>query len=142
MKVKQDPAKTVRGLVPESDYQAKLSAIKPFSNAYEDRLSFAFTITDGLYLGVVVEHSTADRFTPASKLANLVYTLLDRPLTPQDFDKGVQLDGLIGTVCRVTVIHRTDRAGTPYAAVDRIALDPLKGQQSRRGETNAESSFP
>ena len=80
MKFRQ-PTKTVRSLVPESDYQATLSAIEPFSNAYEDRLAFAFTITAGSYTGAIIEQATASKFTPSSKLANLVGTLLDRRLT-------------------------------------------------------------
>ena len=141
MKVKQ-PTKTVRSLVPESDYPATLSVIEPFSNAYEERLSFAFTITDGSYTGAIIEQATASKFTPSSKLANLVGTLLGRRLTAQDFSEGVDLDGLIGKVCRVTVIHRTDRAGTPYAGVASvIVVDDLNGQKGQKGQTNAKSSF-
>ena len=141
MKVKQ-PTKTVRRLVPESDYQATLSTIKPFSNAYEDRLAFAFTITDGPYTGAIIEQATASKFTPSSKLANLVGKLLGRRLTVQDFSEGVDLDCLIGTVCRVTIVHRTDRAGTPYAEVAGvIVVDDLNGQKRQRGETNAQSSL-
>ncbi len=140
MKVKQ-PTKAAR-VVPESDYQATLSAIEPFSNAYEERLSFAFTITDGPYTGEIIEQATASKFTPSSKLANLLGTLLGRHLTAQDFSEGIDLDCLIGTVCRVTVIHRTDRAGTPYAEVAGvIVVDDLNGQKRQRGQTNAESSL-
>ena len=143
MKVKQPPPKTTRSLVPESDYQATLSAIEPFSNAYEERLAFAFTFTDGPYTGAIIEHATASKFTPSSKLANLVGTLLGRRLTAQDFSEGVDLDCLIGKVCRVTVIHKTDRAGTPYAEVAGVIVvkHDLNGQKRQKGQTNAKSSF-
>jgi len=141
VKVKQNPTKTARGLVPESDYQAILSAIERFSNAFEERLSFKFTIKDGPYTGAIVEHSTADRFTPSSKLANLVGTLLDRSLTAQDFSEGMDLDCLKGTVCQVTVIHKTDPAGTPYTEISRVTVsqNDLNGQERQTGQTHAKA---
>ena len=127
-------------LIPEAEYSAELSDVSEYENAFGHRLSFRFTITEGMLSGSVVERRTTASFTLRSKLGELIAELLGRPLTDSDMRAGVDLEQLIGTVCRVTVSHKRDRSGTPYCEADHVSVSPstdLNGQKRQAGHAQS-----
>ena len=133
--IKQRPPMSTP-LIPTAEYVAEVSSVGEYENAFEHRLAFKFTITEGDYAGMMIERRTAVSLTPKSKLGETVAALFGRELTDNDLLSGVDLDQLVGTHCRVSVVHRRDRSGTPYNDIDYVTVHPnpsLNGQQSQTG---------
>jgi hypothetical protein len=93
-------------LVPPGVYEARLVDVQPFDAAH------------GRRVGLVYELESGDRLMESAaisgrgKLADLVAGMGELA--------GLSVDGLrrlIGTRCRVRVVHGCTRAGTPYAAI-------------------------
>jgi hypothetical protein len=93
-------------LVPEGVYEARLVDVQPFDNAHGQRVALIYELGDGDR--VTVSAAISGR----GKLADLVAGMGEVG--------GLSVEGLrrlIGTRCRVRVVHGCTRAGTPYAAI-------------------------
>ena len=86
-------------------YQAILTDIRQFENAYGQRIGFEFTIQGGDYDGVTVMRSTSPNLTAQSKLAQVLHGLLGRGLEGQELMQGVDLEELVGTECNILVVQ-------------------------------------
>jgi len=136
MLLTRQPLPVESPLIPAAEYSAELSDVSEYENAFGHRLSFHFTITEGMLSGSIVERRTTASFTPRSKLGEMIAELLGRSLTERDMQSGIDLEQLIGTVCRVSVTHKIDRSGTPYCEVDHVSVSSnpaLNGQQRQKG---------
>ncbi len=131
MLLTRQPPPMESSLIPAAEYSAELTDVSEYENAFEHRLTFRFTITEGILSGSIVERRTTASFTLMSKLGEMIAALLGRELTDQDMQTGVDLEQLIGTMARVSVVHKHDRSGTPYCEVDHVALN---GQQRQTGQ--------
>lgn len=108
-------------LIPNGTYEATLTNIKPFTNAYCDRVAFEFTLK-GEHEGALVLASAKRRLTAKSKLAELLQGILNRPLTNQELKNGLDTDSLIGAECHVQVIVEKNKSGHQYSAVDKVFM--------------------
>jgi hypothetical protein len=93
-------------LVPAGLYEARLVDVQPFDGAHGRRIGLVYELDDGTRL-----META-AISGRGKLADLVAGMGEIV--------GLSADGLrrlIGTRCRVRVVHGCTRAGTPYASI-------------------------
>jgi hypothetical protein len=97
-------------LVPESVYEAVLVDVQPFDGAHGQRIGLVYEITDGELAGVQLMESAT--ISGRGKLAEMVAGMGEiRGLSEEG------LRGLVGTRCRIRVIHGRTRAGTLYASI-------------------------
>lgn len=109
-------SKVTTEVIPDGTYDAKLSKVTQFNNAYGQRIGFEFTLADGRK----VMRSTNTVLSERSKLAEVINGLTGKPLTAADIEAGIDLDSLVGTDCMVLVINATSKGGTTYSNVERI----------------------
>lgn len=93
-------------LVPEGVYAACLVDVQPFDSLHGRRVGLVYEIADGVRL--MVSAAVSGR----GKLADLVAGMGEMVGLSED-----GLRGLIGTRCRVRVVHDRTRAGTVYANI-------------------------
>ncbi|MFN7774535.1 MAG: hypothetical protein ACK59M_18550 [Pseudomonadota bacterium] len=97
-------------LVPEGVYEAVLVDVQPFDGAHGRRVGMVYEITDGEPVGKRLMESAS--ISGRGKLAELVAGMSEIVGLSED-----GLRGLIGTRCRVRVVHGRTRAGTLYASI-------------------------
>ncbi len=112
-------------LVPDGTYQAQLSKVTRFDNAYGTRIGFEFTLQGSGVDGQKVMRSTSPNLSPSGKLADVLEGLLGRKLKPSELSGGLDVEALIGKECRVMVLQAKSRNGATYSNVERIF--PLVG---------------
>ena len=104
-----DPPRPV--LVPEGLYEAALSDVRRFSNAFGERAGLVFEIVAGPHAGTALMESAALKDSPRGKLAALL-----RGLGGADASL-LTVYELIGRRCRIAVRHEVTKNGKPYAAI-------------------------
>jgi hypothetical protein len=97
-------------LVPEGVYEAVLVDVQPFDGAHGRRVGMVYEITDGEPAGVRLMESAT--ISGRGKLAELVAGMGEIVGLSED-----GLRGLVGTRCRIRVIHSRTRSGTLYASI-------------------------
>jgi hypothetical protein len=97
-------------LVPTGVYEARLVGVQPFDGAHGRRIGLVYEITDGELAGVQLMESAT--ISGRGKLADLVAGMGEMRGLSED-----GLRGLVGTRCRIRVIHGRTRAGTLYASI-------------------------
>lgn len=97
-------------LVPEGVYEAVLADVQPFDGAHGRRIGLVYEITDGASAGVRLMESAT--ISGQGKLADLIAGMGEMV----GLSEG-GLRGLVGTRCRIRVIHGRTRAGTLYASI-------------------------
>lgn len=107
-------------IVREGTYDAELTGVSQFSNAYGPRIGFEFTIQGGDYNGVQLLRSTAPQLSAKSRLADVLSGLLGRELTESELMGGMDVEALIGTRCRVLVLTGRNRSGGVFSNIERI----------------------
>lgn len=107
-------------VVPDGTYNATLTNVTQFNNAYGQRIGFEFSLHGEGVEGEKVMRSTNAMLTLKSKLAEVINGLLGRELTPADIAKGFDVEALIGTGCKVLVLSSKGKHGATYSNVERI----------------------
>jgi uncharacterized Ntn-hydrolase superfamily protein len=107
-------------VVKDGTYQAELTGIRQFANAYGDRIGFEFTIQGGQFDGVAVMRSTAPQLTQQSKLAEVLIGLMGRELKQAELAGGIDIEELIGTQCQILVLQSKSKTGAVYSNVERV----------------------
>ena len=97
-------------LVPAGVYEACLVDVQPFDGAHGRRVGLVYEILDGELAGTRLMESAS--ISGRGKLAELVAGMGQIVGLSED-----GLRGLVGTRCRVRVIHGQTRAGTLYASI-------------------------
>jgi hypothetical protein len=110
---------TASNLVPEGEYQARLVAVAPFSNAHGARLGLSYEIDAGSHAGAVLMQSAAHNGSPTGKLAAVLRDLIGREPTPTELRDGPGAEH-IGLRCRIIVGEGRSRSGTRYSAVQKV----------------------
>lgn len=118
--VKQPTARAPASIIKDGTYRARLTRIKPFTNAYGDRVGFEFTIEGGPFDGHTVMRSTAPQLTAQSKLAEVIEGILSRPLTDRDLSAGFDLEELLDSSCNILVLQQRSKTGAVYSNVERV----------------------
>ncbi len=113
-------AQTTAAVVPNGTYEAKLTGIKQFQNAYGDRVGFEFTIQGGDSDGLTVMRSTSPNLSPRSKLAELLRGLMGRDLVEVELTGGMDVEELVGTECNVLVLQSKGKGGQLYSNVEQV----------------------
>ena len=113
-------SKTEVVVVPDGTYQATLTNVKQFDNAYGQRVGFEFTLQGEGVEGEKVMRSTNAVLTAKSKLAEVLVGLMGRELTPSEINKGVDVEQFIGADCSVLVLTSKSKTGAIYSNVERI----------------------
>ena len=114
--------KTEKISIPNGTYQATLTDIRRFDNAYGNRLGFEFTLLGGQLDGQRVMQSTSPNLSAQSKLAELLQGLLGRELDDQELMQGIDADGLVGTDCNVLVLQTRAKSGQFYSNVEKVFI--------------------
>jgi hypothetical protein len=96
--------------VPEGVYEARLVDVQPFDGTHGRRLGLVYEIADGAPAGVRLMESAT--ISGRGKLADLVAGMGEMVGLSED-----GLRGMVGTRCRVRVVHGQTRAGTLYASI-------------------------
>ena len=86
LKPKSDNSAAV---VPDGTYQATLSKVSQFENAYGQRIGFEFTLSGKGVDGMKVMRSTSPVLSAKGKLAEVLTGLMGRELTQKDLSSGV-----------------------------------------------------
>ena len=107
-------------LVPNGTYPATLSGIKQFENAYGDRVGFEFTLQGEEVDGATVMRSTSPNLSAKSKLAEVLRGLLGRDLSEEEYQEGLDIEGLVGSECRVLVLQTRGKSGQVYSNVEQV----------------------
>lgn len=102
--------------VQDGSYPATLSKVTQFNNAYGQRVGFEFTLEDGRK----VMRSTNTILSVKSKLAEVIGGLSGKVITSSQLERGVDLDKLVGTKCKVLVVNSAGKNGVLYSNVERI----------------------
>lgn len=113
-------APTASVVVKDGTYQAELTGIRQFANAYGERIGFEFTIEGGQFDGVKVMRSTAPQLTQQSKLAEVLTGLMGRELTHAELAGGIDIEELIGSKCQILVLQSKSKTGAVYSNVERV----------------------
>lgn len=109
-------------VVPNGTYQATLTGIRQFDNAYGHRIGFEFTLRGGECDGMKVMRSTSPNLSVQSKLADLLRGLLGRELEDQEIMQGVDVEDLVGTECNVLVLQSRGKSGQTYSNVEQVFI--------------------
>lgn len=109
-------SKEVKVTIEDGIYLATLSKVTQFNNAYGQRVGFEFTLEDGRK----VMRSTNTVLSIKSKLAEVISGLKGKALTSSQLERGVDLDKLVGTQCKVLVANSAGKNGVLYSNVERI----------------------
>ena len=117
--VKQKDAAPVT-LLKDGSYMAVLTAIRPFSNTYGQRIGFEFTVLGGPADGEKVMRSTAPQLTRQSKLAEVIEGLTGRELTDKELQGGFDVEELIDVTCNILVLQSKSKTGAVYSNVERV----------------------
>jgi len=117
LKPKSDNSAAV---VPDGTYQATLSKVSQFENAYGQRIGFEFTLSGKGVDGMKVMRSTSPVLSAKGKLAEVLTGLMGRELTQKDLSSGVDVEKLIGSECKVLVLQSKGKNGATYSNVERI----------------------
>jgi hypothetical protein len=107
-------------VVKDGTYQAVLSDVRKFTNAYGERVGFEFTIQGGEYAGQKVMRSTAPQLSKLSKLAQVVEGVLGRDLTDAELSQGIDLGVVVGKPCQILVLQSKSKSGVVYSNVERV----------------------
>ena len=113
-------AKEQADLVPDGSYQAQVSKIHQFQNAYGERIGFEFTLKDRAVAGLKVMRGTSTQLSASGKLADVLRGILGRELTAAELSKGIDVDSLVGMECGVLVLQTKSKNGNTYSNVERI----------------------
>lgn len=114
------PNKGKAAVVPNGTYDSELTAVKQFQNVYGDRIGFEFTLEGEDVAGLTVMRSTSHNLSKQSKLAELVKALLGRNLTETELSRGMDIEALVGTKCKVLVLQSTGKGGQVYSNVEQV----------------------
>ena len=107
-------------LIPRGIYAAKLAEVRPFINAWGERLAFVFEVTEGQYTGSRVIRSTSTTVSRRSRLGQTIAALLGRELNDDEALYGYDPSHLKGTDCRLVLGQAATKAGKPYTTVQNI----------------------
>lgn len=114
-RIKEEP-----DLVLDGSYQAQLTKINQFQNAYGDRIGFEFTLQDQAVAGLKVMRSTSTQLAASGKLADVLRGILGRELTATELSSGFDVESLLGMNCGVLVLQVTAKNGDTYSNVERV----------------------
>jgi hypothetical protein len=112
--------KAAGDVVTDGTYQATLTKVTQFENAYGERVGFEFTLHGPGVEGAKVMRSTSPHLSAQGKLADVLRGLLGRELTPTELTNGVDVEALVGTRCSVLVLQSKGKNGATYSNVERI----------------------
>lgn len=114
--IKPTPASNIK----DGTYPAAVTGIRQFTNTYGERIGFEFTIMSGPFKGEKVMRSTAPQLTNKSKLAEVIQGVTGHELTPEQINKGFDLEQLIDSACNILVINAKSKSGAVYPNVERV----------------------
>jgi len=106
-------------VIPDGVYEAELSDVREFENAFGERIGFEFTIQGGEHDGATVMRSTGTNCTPKSKLAEMVYSLVGDE-AENATQGGLDLEQLKGQRCRVLIAQGQSKSGQTYSNVEKV----------------------
>ena len=107
-------------IVPDGTYQAELTKVTQFENAYGSRIGFEFTLKGKGVDGAKVMRSTSPQLSASGKLADVIRGMLGRELTVDELQNGFDVENLIGSECGVLVLQGKGKSGQAYSNVERI----------------------
>lgn len=105
--------------IPDGIYEAKLTDVRAFENAFGERIGFEFTIQGGEHDGATVMRSTGTNFTPKSKLAEMVRSLMGSE-AESEAQAGLDLEQMKGQQCRVLIAQGQSKSGQVYSNVEKV----------------------
>jgi hypothetical protein len=118
--VKQKQPTATADIVPPGTYPAILTGIRQFDNAYGHRIGFEFTLQGDEVDGMKVMRSTSPNLSAKSKLADMLRGLLGRGIEDQEINRGVDIEELVGTECKVLVLQSRSKSGQVYSNVEQV----------------------
>jgi len=118
-KTEPNPLPTT-ALIPRGVYAAQVDEVRPFSNAWGDRIAFVFQITDGEHSGKRVILSASTTLSQRSRLGQTVAALLGRELAEAEIEGDYDPCGLHGIACNLVLGQAATKAGKPYTTVENI----------------------
>lgn len=118
--VKPELKSNASQLVPNGTYQAKLTRIRQFNNAYGARIGFEFTLQGSGVDGVTVMSSTSSNLSTKSKLTDLLEGIMGRSLIEDELQNGFDVEGLIDSECSVLILQSRNKLGHVYSNVERV----------------------
>lgn len=113
-------SKETAAVVPDGTYQAILSKVTQFENAYGQRIGFEFTLQGKGVEGERVMRSTTPNLSPKGKLVDVLRGILGRDLSDKELTNGIDVEKLVGTACNVMVLQSKGKNGATYSNVERI----------------------
>jgi len=119
-------------LCPAGLHHAKVREITQFTHQeWGERVKFTFETDkigkEGQNLSVFHEASLS--LSPKAKLRGIVEGLIGRPITPDEYKQGIDLEKLVGVNCLVNVKHQFSKTGNEYAFIDAVIANGNRQQQ-------------
>lgn len=106
----------------EGNYEAKVSSIECKPNETSPKKILISFKIDNEKVGLVKQLPAS--FESGTMLRNDVESILARPLTETEEDKGFDLNSLIGMECHIVVMHKAGAGGKKVPAVGVILPKP------------------